>query len=67
MTDSKMDLVIGPNEAVDDALYGAKASYGAYVLLKNLERTEELNALSARLPEWLHQRRLQGDRHQLPV
>ena len=40
MTDSKMDLVIGPNEAVDDALYGTKASYGAYVLLKNLERTE---------------------------
>ena len=52
MTDSKMDLVLGPNEAVDDALYGTKASYGAYVLLKNLQRTEELNALSARLPEF---------------
>ena len=52
MTDSKMDLVIGPNEAVDDALYGIKASYGAYVLLKNMERTEQLNALSARLPEF---------------
>ena len=52
MTDSKMDLVIGPNEAVDDALYGVKNSYGAYVLLKNLKRTEELNALSARLPEF---------------
>ncbi len=52
MTDSKMDLVIGPNEAVDDALYGTKASYGAYVLLKNLERTEQLNALSSRLPEF---------------
>ena len=59
MTDSKMDLVIGPNEAVDDALYGTKASYGAYVLLKNLERTEELNALSARLPEF--QEMLPGD------
>ena len=59
MTDSKMDLVIGPNEAVDDALYGTKASYGAYVLLKNLERTEELNALSARLPEF--QQMLPGD------
>ena len=52
MTDSKMDLVIGPNEAVDDALYGVKASYGAYVLLKNLERSEQLNALAARLPEY---------------
>ena len=59
MTDSKMDLVIGPNEAVDDALYGTKASYGAYVLLKNLQRTEELNALSARLPEF--QQMLPGD------
>ena len=51
MNDSKMDLVIGPIEAEDDGLYGTKASYGAYVLLKNLQRTEELNALSARMPE----------------
>ena len=51
MNDSKMDLVIGPIETVDDALYGTKASYGAYVLLKNLQRTEELNAISARMPE----------------
>ena len=59
MTDSKMDLVLGPNEAVDDALYGVKASYGAYVLLKNLKQTEELNALTARLPEF--QEMLPGD------
>jgi len=52
MNDSKMDLVIGPIEAVDDAIYGTKASYGAYVLLKNLQRTEELNALSSRMPEY---------------
>ena len=51
MTDSKMDLVIGPNETIDDQLYGKKASYGAYVLLKNLARTEELKALCDRLPE----------------
>ena len=59
MNDSKMDLVIGPIEAVDDGLYGTKASYGAYVLLKNLQRTEELNALSARMPEY--QKMLPGD------
>ncbi|MBO5562386.1 MAG: hypothetical protein J5939_01555 [Bacteroidales bacterium] len=59
MTDSKMDLVLGPNEAVDDALYGTKASYGAYVLLKNLERTEELQDVCARLPEY--QQMLPGD------
>lgn len=59
MNDSKMDLVIGPIEAVDDALYGTKASYGAYVLLKNLQRTEELDALSARMQEF--QDMLPGD------
>ena len=59
MNDSKMDLVIGPIEAADDALYGTKASYGAYVLLKNLQRTEELDALSARMPEL--QEMLPGD------
>ena len=51
MTDSKMDLVIGPNETIDDELYGIKASYGAYVLLKNMDRTEKLQELCARLPE----------------
>ena len=59
MNDSKMDLVIGPIEAADDGLYGTKTSYGAYVLLKNLQRTEELNALSARMPEY--QKMLPGD------
>ena len=51
MTDSKMDLVIGPTETIDDALYGKKASYGAYVLLKNLDRTASLQSLCDRLPE----------------
>ncbi len=59
MNDSKMDLVIGPIEPIDDALYGTKASYGAYVLLKNLHRTEELSALAARMPEL--QEMLPGD------
>ena len=54
MNDSKMDLVIGPIEPVDDGLFGLKASYGAYVLLKNLQRTEQLNALSARMSEYQH-------------
>ena len=44
VTDSKMDLVIGPIEAIDDELYGKKASYGAYVLLKDQARTEMLQA-----------------------
>lgn len=59
MTDSKMDLIIGPNETIDDELYGIKASYGAYVLLKNVERTAGLRALSDKLPEF--QAALPGD------
>ena len=51
LTDSKMDLVIGPNETIDDELYGKKASYGAYVLLKNLDRTAQLMEVCARIPE----------------
>ena len=59
LTDSKMDLVIGPNETIDDELYGKKASYGAYVLLKNQHRTEELSQVCQRLPEF--QASLPGD------
>ena len=51
MKDSKMDLVIGPNETIDDQRYGIKASYSAYVLLKDEERTEVLKDLTGRLPE----------------
>ena len=51
MTDSKMDLVLGPLETIDDELLGKKASYGAYVLLKNLDRTELLGSICSRLPE----------------
>lgn len=50
MTDSKMDLVIGPSETIDDQLYGIKASYGAYVLLKNEERTGLIKAVCADIP-----------------
>ena len=60
MTDSKMDLIIGPTETIDDARYGKKASYGAYVLLKNEERTRALQQLCDRLPEL--QASLPGDR-----
>ena len=51
MTDSKMDLVIGPNETIDDDRYGIKASYGAYVLLKNEDRNASLAKVTAHLPE----------------
>ena len=51
MDDSKMDLVIGPNETTDDRLFGQKASYGACVMLKDVDRTESLKRFTAMLPE----------------
>ena len=51
MDDSKMDLVIGPNETEDDRRYGIKASYEAFVLLKDLDLTESLREYTAMIPE----------------
>lgn len=52
MDDSKMDLVIGPNETADDQLLGLKRSYEAFVLLKNEARTAELMQYVSRLAEF---------------
>ena len=52
MDDSKMDLVIGPNENADDQLLGIKRSYEAFVLLKNAGRTAELSEFVSRLGEF---------------
>ena len=52
MDDSKMDLVIGPDETVDDQLLGIKRSYEAFVLLKNEKKTEELMQYVSRLEEF---------------
>lgn len=59
MNDSKMDLVIGPNEAADDRLLGIKRSYEAFVLLKNEARTKELMQYVSRMEEF--QQSLPGD------
>ena len=52
MDDSKMDLVIGPNEAADDQLLGIKRSYEAFVLLKNQAHTQELMQYVSRIGEF---------------
>ncbi|MBR5385658.1 MAG: Zn-dependent hydrolase [Bacteroidales bacterium] len=52
MSDSKMDLVIGPTETTDDNLYGNKASYGAFVMLKDLKKTEVLSKFGAMMPKF---------------
>ena len=59
MDDSKMDLVIGPNEVTDDQLLGIKRSYEAYVLLKKEGRTNELMQYVSRIGEF--QEDLPGD------
>ena len=59
MDDSKMDLVIGPNENADDQLFGIKRSYEAFVLLKNEARTEELMQFVSRIGDL--QQDLPGD------
>ena len=59
MDDSKMDLVIGPNDAADDQLFGIKRSYNAFVLLKNEARTAELMTYVSRIAEF--QQDLPGD------
>ncbi len=59
MDDSKMDLVIGPNEAADDQLLGLKRSYEAFVLLKNQQHTDELMQYASRVAEF--QEDLPGD------
>lgn len=50
MTDSKMDLVIGPQETEDDRLMDTKTSYESYVLLKDLEKTEKVNDFTDLIP-----------------
>lgn len=59
MDDSKMDLVIGPNEVTDDQLFGIKRSYEAFVLLKNEAHTRELMQYVSRIGEF--QEDLPGD------
>ena len=59
MDDSKMDLVIGPNENADDQLLGIKRSYEAFVLLKNEAHTAELMQYVSRIGEF--QQDLPGD------
>lgn len=51
MEDSKMDLVIGPNETNDDQLKGIKKSFGALVLLKDAVKTEHLGRYAALIPQ----------------
>lgn len=51
MKDSHIDFVVGPIENYDDKLNEAKASYEAFVLVKDEERSAQLTKFIAMLPE----------------
>jgi hypothetical protein len=51
MKDNRIDLVIGPIESYEDRLFGYKASYEAYVLVKDMDWSRRLARYAAMLPE----------------
>jgi len=50
MKDNRLDLVIGPIETYEDKLFGYKAAFEAYVLVKDLEWSQRLAKYAAMLP-----------------
>jgi len=51
MKKNRLDIVIGPIETYEDMLYGYKAAYEAYVLVKDLNWSERLARYARYLPE----------------
>jgi hypothetical protein len=50
MKDNTLDIVIGPIETYEDALYGYKAAHEAFVLVKDKEWSQRLSKYVALLP-----------------
>lgn len=51
MKDSKLDFVVGPIENYDDALYGNKTSYEAFILVKDEKWSNDLAKFVGMLPQ----------------
>jgi hypothetical protein len=51
MKDNHIDVVIGPIENYEDQLFGYKAAYECYVLIKDMEWSEKLAKYAQFLPE----------------
>ncbi len=49
--DNLIDVVIGPIETYEDRLFGFRTAYESYVLIKDLEWSEQLGWIAAFLPE----------------
>jgi hypothetical protein len=50
MKDNRLDLVIGPIETYEDKLFGYKAAFEAYALVKDMEWSRRLAKYAAMLP-----------------
>lgn len=51
MKDNTLDIVIGPIETYEDGMFGYKASYESYVLIKDKEWSKRLARYAAMLPD----------------
>ncbi|MFC2106978.1 Zn-dependent hydrolase [Bacteroidota bacterium] len=51
MKSSVIDFVVGPIENYEDALFGYKAAYESFILLKDIEWSKKLAKFSAMLPD----------------
>jgi len=51
MKNNPIELVIGPIETYEDRLFGYRAAYEAYVLLKDMEWSDRLSRFAQYLPE----------------
>ncbi|MFC1639145.1 Zn-dependent hydrolase [Gemmatimonadota bacterium] len=51
MKDNTIEVVIGPIETYEDALFGYKAAYESYVLIKDREWSDRLSRFAALLPD----------------
>jgi hypothetical protein len=49
--DNEIDVVIGPIETYEDRLFGYRAAYASYVLIKDLDWSAELARFATFLPE----------------
>ena len=51
MKTSKMDFVVGPIENYEDGLFGYKAAFESFILIKDLEWSQRLEKYAAMLPD----------------
>ncbi len=51
MKTNRIDFVVGPIETYEDQLFGYKASFEAYILLKDMDWSKKLERFAALLPE----------------